>query len=178
MIIPSIRQLWDHIWNTVSSLRLPRTLGSLTYWSMFNGGPSRWLEGWSTWLRRGEGELDLLSLQKRRQRWDIIAIYKSLVWWYRKNGARVLSEVHSERTRGNGNKLKCGTFWLDIRKAVFFFKKKNHNTTGATRHCRYFTWSYSITQDSVGQSLDQPSLVGPALAVSLDLGDLQYSLLT
>lgn len=30
------------------------------------------------------------------------------------------------------------------------------------------SWSYSVTQDSVGQSLDQPSLAGPALAVSLD----------
>lgn len=40
-VIPSIQQLCDHIWNTVSSLGLPVTEGALTFRSMFNGGPSR-----------------------------------------------------------------------------------------------------------------------------------------
>lgn len=82
--------------------------------------------------------------------------------------------------RGHENKLESGRFWLGIRKAcAFSFNKKYvkfSSGTSVQRHCRLFTWSYSIIQDSIGQSLDQHNLVCPAFGCEFTLGDLQNSL--
>jgi len=102
-------------------------------------------------------ELGQFSLEKRRLRSDLLAAFQYLKGVYRKDGEGLFRRLCSDRTGGNGCKLKEGIFRLDIRKKFF--------TMGVVKQWNRFPTEAvdaplpGSVQGQTGWSSEQPGLM-------------------
>jgi len=71
-------------------------------------------------------ELGLFSLEKRRLRGNLIAVFQYLKEAYRKDGGNIFRRACCDRTRSNAFKLRQGRFRLNIRKILFTMNVVKH----------------------------------------------------
>ena len=96
-------------------------------------------------------ELGLFSLEKRKLRADLIVAFQYLKGAYRKDGEGPFPRECSDKTKGNGFKLKEGRFRLDIRKGGETMEQVAQRSCGCPLP--------GSVHGQVGRGFEQPGLV-------------------
>ena len=105
-------------------------------------------------------ELGLFSLEKRRLWGDLIVTFQYLKGVYKQEGEWLFRRVGSDRTIGNGFKLRQGRFRLDIRRRFFTQRVMTH-------------WNRLLKE-----VMDAPSLEAFKARLDVALGSLVWWLAT
>ncbi|GAB0207179.1 hypothetical protein GRJ2_003183500 [Grus japonensis] len=127
VILPLYSALMRPPWSTASMSGGPQYRRDMELWERVQRRATKLIRGleplsYEDRLR----ELGLFSLEKRQLRGDLIVAFQYLKGAYRKDGQGLFMKECSDRTRGNGFKLKEGRFRLDVRKKVFTVRVVRH----------------------------------------------------